>query len=111
MALGNHGLHLQPQIIDTAVSAGVRHFYPSEFGADLTVGTNWTQRYYKYKGITRDHLQAQKLIHPDLGWTYIVVGRFTEYSVIKHFGVDNVNAKAKIVGNPSKRQSLIGIPE
>jgi hypothetical protein len=40
IVLGNHALNLQPQIIDAAISAGVRHFYPSEFGADLLVGDN-----------------------------------------------------------------------
>jgi hypothetical protein len=38
MALGNHVLDQQPTIIDSAIAAGVRHFYPSEFGADLLVG-------------------------------------------------------------------------
>jgi NmrA-like family len=38
MALGNHALHQQPTIIDSAIVAGMRHFYPSEFGADLLVG-------------------------------------------------------------------------
>lgn len=111
LALGNHGMHLQPQIIDTAIKGGVRHFYPSEFGADLTVGSNWDQRYYKYKTMTREHLETRKKEYPALGWTYILVGRFTEWSVIKHFGVDNANASATIYGAPEKRQSLISLPE
>src|SRR3569833_2246118 len=49
MALGNFNNYLQPQIIDTAAAAGVRHFYPSEFGADITVGNNWGQRYNRDK--------------------------------------------------------------
>ncbi|KIW30498.1 uncharacterized protein PV07_06240 [Cladophialophora immunda] len=105
--LGNHGLYLQPAIIDAAIEAGVRHFYPSEYGADITEGQNWTQRYYKYKVQTREHLDAKAQEIPDLGWTYYLLGRLTEWSVISHFGFDNKNAKAKIYGTSSGRQSLI----
>ncbi|KAJ9605002.1 hypothetical protein H2200_010391 [Cladophialophora chaetospira] len=105
--LGNHGLYLQPTIIDAAIQAGVRHFYPSEYGADITVGQNWTQRYYKYKVQTRQHLEARARDVPDLGWTYYLLGRLTEWSVLSHFGFDNKNAKAEIYGTASGRQSLI----
>ena len=111
MPLGNHGLYLQPQIIDTAIAAGVRHFYPSEFGADLLVGDNWHQRYYKYKAIAREHLTAHSKDTKGLGWTFIEVGRFTEWSVIKHFGIDNANHKATIYGNENGRQSLLSVEE
>ncbi|OAL21433.1 hypothetical protein AYO20_11370 [Fonsecaea nubica] len=106
--LGNHGLHLQPSIINAAIAAGVRHFYPSEYGADITEGQNWTQRYYKHKVQTREHLDARAQDTPDLGWTYYVLGRLTEWAVISHFGFDNKNATAKIYGTAEGRQSLIG---
>jgi hypothetical protein len=106
---GNHGLHEQPQIIDSAINAGVRHFYPSEYGADLLVGENWSQRYYKYKVLTRDYLEKRAKEYPDLGWTYFVVGRLTEWAVTSHFGVNNREASAQIYGTPSGRQSLIGV--
>lgn len=109
--LGNHGLHLQPTIIDAAIEAGVRHFYPSEFGADLLVGKNWDQRYYRYKAITRLHLEKRGQDIPDLGWTYYVLGRLTEWSVIKHFGFDVPNAKAKIFGTENGRQSLVSVKD
>ncbi|OAP62392.1 hypothetical protein AYL99_04595 [Fonsecaea erecta] len=106
--LGNHGLYLQPTIIDAAIEAGVRHFYPSEYGADITHGQNWTQRYYKYKVLTREHLEARARDTADLGWTYYLLGRLTEWSIISHFGFDNKNAKANIYGTAAGRQSLIG---
>ncbi|KIW15123.1 hypothetical protein PV08_07910 [Exophiala spinifera] len=106
--LGNHGLYMQPTIIDAAIKAGVRHFYPSEYGADLTVGENWTQRYYKYKVETREHLTLRATQVADLSWTAYVLGRLTEWSVISHFGFDNKNRKARIYGRSSGRQSLIG---
>ncbi|KIW72324.1 hypothetical protein PV04_00527 [Phialophora macrospora] len=105
--LGNHGLYLQPTIIDAAIQAGVRHFYPSEYGADITVGQNWTQRYYKYKVETRQHLEARARDIPDLGWTLYLLGRLTEWSVMSHFGFDNKNATAQIYGTAAGRQSLV----
>jgi hypothetical protein len=47
MPLGNHALNQQSTIIDAAIAARMRHFYPSEFRPDLLVGQNWTQRYYR----------------------------------------------------------------
>jgi len=109
--LGNHGLHLQPTIIDAAIEAGVRHFYPSEYGADVTAGQNWTQRYYKYKVITREHLEQRGKEVPDLGWTLFLLGRLTEWAAIRHFGFDNKNASARIYGTSSGRQSLINVED
>ena len=111
MALGNHAIVQQPTIIDTAITAGVRHFYPSEFGADLLVGRNWTQRYYRDKVLTRRHLEKRAQDTPDLGWTYITLGRFTEWAVLGNFGFDNKNHKARIYGTSEGRQSLLSTPD
>jgi hypothetical protein len=109
LALGNHAMIYQPQIIDTAIQAGVRHFYPSEFGADLTVGDNWRQRYYRDKVLTREHLQKRAKDTEGLGWTYVTVGRFAEWSVAPAFGFNNVTHKAEIYGSPRGLQSLLAI--
>jgi hypothetical protein len=111
MALGNHALDQQKTIIDTAIAAGVRHFYPSEFGADLLVGQNWTQRYYRYKVLTRQHLEKRAQDTPDLGWTYLTIGRLTEWAVLGHFGFDNKNHRAQIYGTGEGRQSLLSTPD
>jgi hypothetical protein len=111
ICLGNHALHEQPEIIDSAIKAGVRHFYPSEYGADLLVGENWSQRYYRYKVLTREHLEKRSQEVPDLGWTYFVLGRFTEWAVISHFGIDNKNSKARIYGTSAGRQSLLSVSD
>ncbi|UKZ85196.1 uncharacterized protein TrAFT101_001064 [Trichoderma asperellum] len=109
MPLGNHAIKFQPTIIDTGIKAGVRHFYPSEWGADLTAGSNRTQRYYRDKVLTREHLEKRGRDEdtPDLGWTYIQLGRLAEWSIIKHFGIDNANHTADIYGTPEGRQSLL----
>jgi hypothetical protein len=105
--LGNYGLHLQPSLIDSAIAAGVRHIYPSEYGADILVGQNWTQRYYVEKVRTRLHLEERGKDLPDLGWTYVLFGRLTEWAVLSHFGFDNRAARAQIYGTLDGKQSLI----
>lgn len=105
--LGNHGLRLQPLLIDSAIAAGVRHIYPSEFGADILVGQNWTQRYYVEKVRTRLHLEERGKDLPELGWTYVLFGRLTEWAVLSHFGFNNRAASAQIYGTPDGQQSLI----
>ncbi|KAH8886275.1 NAD(P)-binding protein [Thozetella sp. PMI_491] len=111
MALGNFANILQPKIIDTAIEAGVRHFYTSEFGADITVGNNWSQRYYRDKVLAREHLMKRAEDVHGLGWTYITIGRFTEWATIKYFGVDNAERSATIYGTDEGRQSLISVDD
>jgi len=106
-ALGNHGLKEQPRIIDTAVAAGVRHFYPSEFGADITVPGNWEMRYYRDKVITREHLQKKAKDIPGFGYTYFINGRFSEWAIIPHFGIFPKTHEAFIFGNEGNKQSLL----
>jgi hypothetical protein len=98
LAFNNFGNILQPQAIDVAIEAGVRHFYPSEFGADVTKGDNWNQRYYHDKVITRNHLDKRAAEVPGLGWTYITVGRFIEWATLGYFGFDHENHTATITG-------------
>ena len=98
-------------MISTALAAGVRHFYPSEFGADMLAGHNATQRYYRAKLQTRSHLEQKSKEYPDLGWTIIINGRITEYAVTRHFGIDIATATARVYGTPEGRQSLLALSD
>ncbi|CZR62551.1 uncharacterized protein PAC_12448 [Phialocephala subalpina] len=109
--LGNHAIKNQPSIIDTASSAGVEHFYPSEFGADLTVGDNWNERYYRDKVITRSNLKKVSAENPQFGYTYFTCGWFTEWAPTPHFGIDMKTHIAHIVGKPEMEQSLLATNE
>jgi hypothetical protein len=71
------------------------------------VGRNWTQRYYRDKVLTREYLESKSQEVSGLGWTYILNGRLAEWSVLKHFGIDNANVSARIYGTERGRQSLI----
>lgn len=109
--LGNHAIKSQPAIIDAAISAGVKHFYPSEFGADLTVPGNWEERYYRDKVITRQHLEKRAKEVEGFGYTYVVYGRLTEWCPVPHFGIFPKEGKANIVGRPDMLQSLTAVKE
>ncbi|KAF2093288.1 NAD(P)-binding protein [Rhizodiscina lignyota] len=111
MALGNFGNYQQPLIIDAAIEGGVRHFYPSEFGADITVGENATQRYYRDKVLARNHLEKRAKDTEGLGWSYVTIGRFTEWGIRPYFGVNNKERTADIYGNEDGRQSLISVED
>jgi hypothetical protein len=78
--LGNHAIKHQPELITAAIAGGVRHWYPSEFGADLTVPGNSEERYYRDKMITRRFLEKKANEHPEFGYTYLIAGRFTEWA-------------------------------
>ena len=110
-ALGNHAIKNQPFLIDTAIAAGVRHWYPSEFGADLTVGKNWNERYYRDKVITRQYLQKKASENPDFGYTYFLDGRFSEWAPTPHFGINLKTHTAHVVGKPEMEQSLLAANE
>jgi hypothetical protein len=70
-----------------------------------------TQRYYRYKVLTRQHLEKRAQDTPDLGWTYLIIGRLAEWAVLSDFGVDNKNHRARIYGKSEGRQSLISTPD
>lgn len=111
MSLGNHAMHRQPLVINTAIKAGVKHFYPSEFGADLTVPGNWEERYYRDKVITRELLQKKAKEVPGLGYTLFVDGRLTEWAPLPHFRIYTTQRKALITGKAEMKQSLLGVRE
>lgn len=110
-AVGNPAMKNQPDLIDTAIAGGVRHFYPSEFGADLTVGNNWNERYYRDKVITRIHLQKRAADNPSISYTYVLTGRLMEWAIIPHIGIYLEKHMAHIVGAPEVEMSLLSAME
>ena len=56
--VGNALLRLQPAMAELAAAAGVRQFYPSKYGADLSQTPAYTSRYFRPKQDTRDQLAA-----------------------------------------------------
>ncbi|KAK7032679.1 NAD(P)-binding protein [Favolaschia claudopus] len=77
---GNAAMKLQPGIIDAAIAGGVRHFYPTEFGTDLSYGTRGTLRYFRDKIITREHLRDRAKEFPGFSYTIVLTGAFTDWT-------------------------------
>lgn len=105
--LGHHAFHIQTEIFEAAFNGGIRHFYPSEYGTDLTAGSNWTQRYYRDKIIVRNALQKMGEQNSDLGWTYFINGLFAEIAILGVFGVDHRNRTGRIYGSPKASLSML----
>ena len=72
--VGKPLLRLQPAMIEMAITAGVQHFYPSEFGFDLSQPGLYTYRYFRSKQDTRDHLAAKARENPDFRYTLFMNG-------------------------------------
>ncbi|KAJ7662945.1 hypothetical protein B0H17DRAFT_1093020 [Mycena rosella] len=76
---GNAAMRLQPAMIDAAIAGGARHFYPSEFGTDISQDGVWQFRYFRDKVVTRDHLRARAKDTPGFRYTLMLVGGFSEW--------------------------------
>lgn len=109
--LGNHGLALQPAIIDAAVAGGVHEFYPSEFGADIDVEPYLSTRYFRDKLITRRHLEVTATKTPGFKYTYMLVGAITEYLATPFFGVDTEKRAFTFYGEPEMKAAFTSINE
>jgi hypothetical protein len=81
--VGNPLLRLQPAMIEAAVTAGVTHFYPSEWNSDISQRQIYSMRYFRDKQVTRSHLAATAKAHPEFKYTLFITGIFTEWSVLE----------------------------
>ena len=93
-------MRLQPAIAELAIKAGVRHFYPSEFGAALSYEPNSNFRYLRDKVVTRDHLAAKAKEVPGFHATYIVTGSFTDWAVSEFLGFDFEKKTVRVYTTP-----------
>ncbi|CAI6342162.1 unnamed protein product [Periconia digitata] len=109
--LGNHAMKLQPEIIDAAVQGGITEFYPSEFGSDISQGDYLTNRYWRDKHITRQHLRTTAALNPTFNYTFIIVGGFIELALEPLFGTDIVNKNFTFYGTPEKAESLTAVAD
>ncbi|KAJ9603327.1 hypothetical protein H2200_012105 [Cladophialophora chaetospira] len=64
----------QKEYFDAAIVGGVRHFYPAEYGADLTHELVRDQPYFADKISVREHLEAYAQTDASLGYTYLITG-------------------------------------
>ncbi|KAJ7692091.1 hypothetical protein B0H17DRAFT_1179385 [Mycena rosella] len=107
----NAAMKLQPGMIEAAIAGGVRHFYPSEYGGDISVGEFWKNRYFRNKVVTRDHLAAKAKKHPDFRYTLLMTGPFTEYAVSSFNGINFEKHTVEPYGEPGAELSVTATPE
>ncbi|PNP39720.1 hypothetical protein TGAMA5MH_08391 [Trichoderma gamsii] len=109
--VGNSIMRLQPAMVEAAITAGVRHFYPSEFGSDISQENLRTFRYFRDKRATRDHLAAKAKEHSDFYYTLMLTGIFTEWTADPFYNVDVVAHTANPYGYPDKPLHVTSIPD
>lgn len=109
--VGDHAMKLQPDIIDAAIKGGVTEFYPSEFGSDISHGDFLTNRYWRDKHITRQHLRKVAEQNDTFHYTFIMNGGFTEFALKPLFGVDVVNKRFTFYGTPEKVEAFTAVAD
>jgi len=104
-------MNLQPAIIDAAIAGGVKHFYPSEWGTDLSQPEIAEERYFRDKQTTRAHLVSAAKQHPDFKYTLMLNAQFTESIISSFFGFDNEKNELAVYGDPNARVGCTALPE
>lgn len=102
---------LQPAMIESAISAGVGHFYASEWNSDIAQKEIQNMRYFRDKQTTRAYLRAKAAENPGFQYTLMVTGIFSEWSLDEFYGFDHKAFTARIYGQPGKRVGVTSIPD
>ncbi|KAJ6540867.1 hypothetical protein DFH09DRAFT_991354 [Mycena vulgaris] len=108
---GNAAMKLQPGMIDAAIAGGVRHFYPSEYGTDLSRGVIGKKRYFRDKIATREHLRARAQEVPGFAYTLLMTAAFTEFTTSSFTGVDSATHTARPYGRPDAKVTVTALPD
>ena len=104
-------MRLQPAWIDSAIAGGVTHFYPSEFGIDISQEGVRTHRYFRDKHATRDHLAMRAKENPSFKYTILLTGAFTEWLNHPAYGFDTETKTMTVYGSPDAMMSATAVPE
>jgi hypothetical protein len=100
---GNANMKDQPGMVGAAAAAGVRHFYPSEYGVDLSIPALVNVRYFRDKHLTRQRLVETAKEVPGFRYTLLLPGSFTEWAISGFFGVDIEKHTVEIYGDPDAK--------
>ena len=77
--VASHALPSQKKVIDAAITAGVKRFLPSDFGADLTLEINRTIPFNMPKVDIHNYLKEKVKAHPDFSYTAVYNGPFFDW--------------------------------
>ncbi|KAK9366243.1 hypothetical protein V1509DRAFT_299084 [Lipomyces kononenkoae] len=104
---GNDIMKFQPQMIDAAIAAGVTHYYSSEFGVDINLKPFLSERYFRDKHVTREHLRSKAKELPGFHFTFIIIGVFAEtFALTPVFGVDQEKKEFTFYGDLETERSF-----
>lgn len=102
----------QSKMIDAALEAGARHFIPSEFGGDIGQTPFLTERYFRDKHLTRNHLRAKAKEVPGFTYTLVLTGAFADtFALTPVFGVDAKEKTFTFYGDAENEYSISSMPE
>ncbi|KDR76012.1 hypothetical protein GALMADRAFT_139768 [Galerina marginata CBS 339.88] len=80
-AVGDPLCEAQIKYIDAAFEGGAQHFYPAEFGADLTNEVAHGESYFANKVKVRNYLEEKVRNDPTKGYTYIMTSLFSDFMI------------------------------
>ncbi|KAH7021893.1 hypothetical protein EDB80DRAFT_877451 [Ilyonectria destructans] len=109
--LGNRALASQPAIIEAAASAGVTHFYPSEFGGDLSQELCLKNPDFRVKLVMRQAVEKAAEKYKGFGYTYSICGAFAEYLTGFTFGFIREESKFEFYGDVNKKMQFTGVAD
>jgi len=92
----------QIKYIDAAFEVGVKHFYPAEYGMDLEREEARAESYFVNKLKVRKHLEEKVSKDPSKGYTYILVGMFSDFTL---------NYNILFLSDDKKSASFLGEPD
>lgn len=96
-------------MIEAAVEAGVRHFYPSEWISDIDNPKIANMRYFRDRQVTRSHLAAVAKASSTFQYTLFITGIFTEWTLL--LGWDHENRTATVYGDGANLIGSTSTPE
>ena len=110
-AVGNSLMVLQPAMVDAAITAGVRHFYPSEWNSNISQKGLYALRYFREKQAARSYLRSKAESTPGFQYTLVLTAPFTEWAVDDFYGFNHRDNNATIYGSTESRVGVTSIPD
>jgi hypothetical protein len=98
-------------MIEAAITAGIQHFYASEWNSDIAQREIQNMRYFRDKQAVRAYLRAKASQTPGFQYTLMVTGIFTEWALDEFYGFDHKALTATLYGQPGKRIGVTSIPD
>lgn len=104
-ALGRAPQDVSIRLIDAAVSAGVKHFLPSEFGVDTLNPHVRKIPVFAGKVAVQTHLEQVVSTHPEFVYTLLATGAFLDFALEKNFILNHAGPVADLYDGGERKIS------